>query len=225
MMTRKISYLGWEIVDQTDGFPQVIFVGYPHTSRWDFVLTQAVRLVTGRRLLTLVIESEFSLALSPWLRLLRCHPVALRRGAGTIDRLIQTMARDPSICLALCPEGQIEWSPNWRSGYYVLSLITGLPVSYVTFDYARRQVTLSEPVQMLGDPVVDLAVAGQALSSGVGYRCAAAGRIEFQEGWQLAGDRLNAQRRLWQQLRRGVTGVSRAPCLKPGEQSEQQHQE
>ncbi len=224
-MTRQMSCFGWKIIDQTAHCPQVIFVGYPHTSRWDFLLTQVARLVAGRRLMTLVIESEFSFALAPWLKLLRCEPVSLHRKTATVDSLIRKLARDPSICLALCPEGQIEWAPHWRSGYYVLSLATGIPVSYVTFDYERRQVTLGEPLQMQGEPALDLAAASQALQLGVGFRPGDAGRIAFQEGWRLAGDKLEAQRNLWQQLRHGATESFCTSYPQPGNQPKRQHQE
>ena len=145
------------------------------------------------------------------LRLLGCRPLPLQGGAGTVDRLVRFMAIHPSTSLALCPEGRIEWSPHWRTGYFILGLVTGIPVSYVTFDYARRVVTLGSPVQVVGDPVIDLAYAARALGAGHGFRPGDAGRVMFSEAWKVDLERLQAQQLLWDATRNGFRGSGPQP--------------
>ena len=201
---------GWEFVDRTQGVKQLIFVGYPHTSRRDFLLTQAISFLTGRALSTLVIQTEFEGLRAPLLRMLRCVPVPQTRGLGLVDTVIRDLAVDSSVSLALCPEGQTERAPHWRTGYYIISLATGIPVSYVAFDYCRRIVTLGEPVQMTGSVTLDLQHARKSLSDGVGYRSEAAGPVTFSPGWKLDVNRLEAQRKRAAEARLVPTGIEDA---------------
>jgi len=196
-MEKRIA-LGWRFIDHAASFNQLIFVGYPHTTRWDFALTQAIRLRTGRRLTTLVIESEFSGLQGSLLRALNCIPVPVKGGSETVSKTIIQLAQFPDASVALCPEGRIEWSERWRTGYWVMSFVTGIPVCYVAFDYVRRCITMHEPVRMTGNTVDDLAYAESLFKETSGFRAEDAGRIAFPEGWVIDPVRCLRQRRLWE---------------------------
>lgn len=204
---------GWHLLDRTRDCEQLIFVGYPHTSRRDFFLTLAISLWTRRRLLTLVADCEFTGWKGWMLQRLNCWPVNPEVPGGTVDRVIEQLARERRTCLALCPEGRIEMSQAWLSGFYVTSLATDLPVSYVAFDYRERTVTLNAPVRMTGDPGHDLDVAREALSASHGYRPQDAGHIAFRPDWSLDRARLQEQRARWEC---GVRSLRTADAGAPG---------
>jgi 1-acyl-sn-glycerol-3-phosphate acyltransferase len=206
-MAYRVLAPGWGLIDRTQGVKQLIFAGYPHTSRRDFFLTQAISFLTGRALSTLVIETEFEGLRAPLLRMLHCLPVPQTRGLGLVDTVIRDLVVNRGVSLALCPEGQTERAAHWRTGYYIISLATGIPVSYVAFDYSRRIVTLGEPVQMTGNVALDLDHARKSLSDGVGYRSDAAGPVTFPPGWTLDAIRLDAQRKRAAEARLLPTGL------------------
>ncbi|MEY4654008.1 MAG: hypothetical protein RI884_2589 [Pseudomonadota bacterium] len=192
---------GWRFVDLSGPAKQLIVVGYPHTSRRDFVLAQAARFRKGRDMLSLVAETEFYGLRGAVLRMLGCMPVPRASGAGLTDEIVKILAHRPQTSLGICPEAGIEWRSAWRTGYWVIAMITGIPVCYVSFDYLRRCVILHEPVQMTGDPEVDLAHARSLYSPVTALRPDDAAPIVFSEAWCVDLHRMQRQRQLWAQMR------------------------
>ena len=194
----------WRFVDKLQGDPgPMIYVAYPHTSRWDAVIALAAGVGLRDPPLLLVQAFEFTGIKGRLLRWADSFPVPEMRNIGTVDTVITRMALTPRKSLALSAEGSTAAIPHWRTGYYVLSMTTGWPVSYCWYDYARRTMTREHPVELTGDPARDLAVARRLLQPAVALYPSQVGPIEFKPGWTLNWERLERQRQLWRsELRR-----------------------
>jgi hypothetical protein len=106
--------------------------------------------------------------------------------------------------LALSPEGRIEAVPYWRTGFYVLSLVTGVPVTYSWMDYERRLAVREAPVWMTCDPARDLAIAQSLMREARALYPPKVGPIQFREGWAIDEVRLERQRQRWRSTRGGL---------------------
>ncbi len=197
---------GWKFIDRSGPTKQLIVVGYPHTARWDFVLAQATRLRKSRDMLSLLAEPEFRGIRGAAFRAIGCMPVPVDRGLGLVDQVLQILARRTETSLGICPEGGIEWKPEWRTGYWVIGVITKIPVCYVSFDYPQRLVVLHEPVTLTGDPEADLAYARTLYNPTTAMRPQEAGEIAFAPTWRPDLARLAQQREAWVFAKRSTAG-------------------
>lgn len=188
----------WRFLDKVQGYRgPMIYVAYPHTSRWDAILALAAGVIFRDPPLLLVQAIEFTGLKGLLLESAGGFPVPATRGLGTIDAVITRMALKPKKSLALSAEGSTASVPQWRTGYYVLGMVTGFPVSYCWYDYERRAMTREHPVQLTGDLTRDLETARRLLRPGIARYPNQVGPIQFKPGWALDLARLETQRRFW----------------------------
>jgi hypothetical protein len=158
----------------------------------------------GRLPWTLVKEQEFRGLQGFILRRAACIPINSAGGCNSVDRLLLYWAQDPSRTIILCPEGRIDWVPFWRTGFYVLSLATGVPVTYCWMDYQKRVAVREAPLEMTGSPAVDLARAAELLEGARGLDPLKASPIRFRDDWTLDLERLYQQRFAWRSATQGL---------------------
>ncbi len=197
--------MAWKFIDRARGYAgPSIWVCYPHTTKWDAVLILTAGWLAGSRLLTLVKEQECAGFQGALLRAAGCLPVDPRGGCQTVDWVLGRWSRSRHRSLALSPEGRIEAVPYWRTGFYVLSLVTGVPVTYSWMDYERRLAVREAPVWMTRDPAGDLAIAQSLMREARGLYPSKVGPIRFREGWAIDEARLERQRQRWRSTREGL---------------------
>lgn len=166
---------GWRL--QFDGLPaaQGVVVVYPHTSNWDFVIGLLAKWGIGLQVSFWGKDSLFRVPLfGRWVRWLGGVPVARHRREGAVGQMIETMrearAQGRFLWLALAPEGTRSRTEGWRSGFYRVADLGGVPVGLVVLDFARRRVGFDSFWRLSGDMAADFAVFAQRLSETRGCR-------------------------------------------------------
>lgn len=150
---------GWELV--FDGLParQGVFIGYPHTSNWDFILALLFKLGAGFEASFWAKDSLFRVPVfGAWMRWMGGLPVdrsAPRGMVGSmVDRYGQAIREQGFLWLAITPEGTRAWQPHWRTGFHQVALQAQVPVGLVLFDYGRKRVGV-ERFLLLSDDIDD----------------------------------------------------------------------
>lgn len=134
-----------------------IFVGAPHTSNWDFVLTLMVLWADGVQPRLLVKQEIFRGPLGWLLRRLGGVPTDRRGGSGLVDRLVTEAREQESFVLVLAAEGTRRPTDHWKSGFYRLALATGLPVVLGFVDGPTRTAGVGDEVlHVTGDVTADM---------------------------------------------------------------------
>lgn len=188
----------WKFLDKARGYKgPTIWACYPHTTKWDAVLALVAGWRSGTPQLPLVKAQEFRGAQGILLRATGCFPVDPRGGCGTIDQVLVHWASRRNHSLVICPEGRIEAVSHWRTGFYILSLVTGAPVTYCWMDYRQRLTVREAPVWMTGVPSRDLEEAASLLREAHPLNPAKVSPIRFRDEWVIDDKRLAHQRRLW----------------------------
>jgi 1-acyl-sn-glycerol-3-phosphate acyltransferase len=59
--------------------------------------------------------------------------------------------------LALAPEGTRKKVERWRTGFYHIALGAHVPLLMIAMDYAKKEVRISEPLWLVGEPIADFA--------------------------------------------------------------------
>lgn len=135
-----------------------LFIGAPHTSNWDFVLTILVLWSDAVSPRVLVKKEIFRWPLGPLLRALGALPTDRRGGGGLVERLSAQARADQSFALVLAPDGTRTRTDHWKSGFYRIALATGMPVTLGFIDGPTRTTGVGPTVAMTGDVRADMDV-------------------------------------------------------------------
>ena len=108
------------------------------------------------------------------LRALGGLPVRRDTARGVVAEIAETIRAEPRFILGIAPEGTRRHVDEWRTGFYHIAELAGVPIVPVTLDWGHREIAIGEPVRTAGDPAREIARAPRALSRRHG---AASGRV------------------------------------------------
>ena len=179
--------LGWQL--HFAGLPslQGMFVVYPHTSNWDFVLAVIAKWSIGLQVNFWGKGSLFKVPLlGAWLRWMGGIPVLRDAPHGLVGqavRQLQDARAGGRYCwFGLAPEGTRKHIPGWRSGFYQTALQANVPLGLVTLDYRLREVRALTFIRLSGDPEADFEGIAQAYAGVTAYIPAQAAPIRLLDG-------------------------------------------
>jgi 1-acyl-sn-glycerol-3-phosphate acyltransferase len=174
---------GWRV--RQDGFParQGVAIVYPHTSNWDFVVMVLAKWTIGIQVRFWGKDTLFDVPLfGRWLRWLGGMPIDRRSPRGAVGEMVhhlrQARERDDFMWLALSPEGTRRHTPGWRSGFYQVATGADVPVALVALDYSRREVRVTDFVQLGGDAAADYAHIAAVYAGAIGLHAAQASPVQ-----------------------------------------------
>jgi len=145
---------GWTLVGDLPR--KGIFVGAPHTSNWDFIVTLLVTWQSGLSPRILVKKEFFRGPMGWLLRLTGGIPVDRKNPAGVVDELVRQAARADSFVLVLAAEGSRSKAEYWKSGFYRLSQQTGLPILMGFVDGATKTAGIGPSLVPSGNVKADM---------------------------------------------------------------------
>lgn len=145
---------GWTMVGE---LPRAgIFVGAPHTSNWDYVVTLLVTWHAGLSPRILVKKEFFHGPVGWFLRLTGSVPVDRNHPAGVVEELAAQARSGESFVLVLAAEGSRSKGEYWKSGFYRLSQQTGLPILLGFVDGATKTAGVGPTLTPSGDIKADM---------------------------------------------------------------------
>ncbi|MCL3861351.1 1-acyl-sn-glycerol-3-phosphate acyltransferase [Actinotalea sp. K2] len=133
-----------------------IFVGAPHTSNWDFVLTLMVLWADDVPPRVLVKREAFRGPLAWFFASLGAIPTDRRGGAGLVRSLIHEAGASEGFVLVLAAEGTRARTDHWKSGFYRIALETGLPLTLGFIDGPTRTTGSGDTFVVTGDVRADM---------------------------------------------------------------------
>ncbi len=145
---------GWTMVGE---LPRTgIFVGAPHTSNWDYVVTLMVTWQAGLSP-RIMVKKEFIRGPLGWLlKLTGSIPVDRTNPAGVVDELVRQARSGESFVLVLAAEGTRSKAEYWKSGFYRLSQQTGLPILLGFVDGPTKTAGVGPSLTPSGDVKADM---------------------------------------------------------------------
>ena len=157
---RILTLLGWRVKFKPLPGPRGVAIFYPHTSNWDVVIGLLAKWSIGLPFRWLAKEALFrgvvGKTIGPVLRKWGSVPVERHASTGATQQLAQTMHANDWFWLALAPEGTRSYRPNWRTGFYHLTLAAKVPLLMVYMDYPNKLIGVMDYLELSGDPQKDL---------------------------------------------------------------------
>ena len=152
---------GWRI--DWHGLPAQhgVFIAYPHTSNWDFIVGILAKWAFGIPLKFWAKEGLFTgiarFTIGPLMRYWGAVPVNRASASGMIDDTLIQMRNNDYFWLALAPEGTRSYVPYWRSGFYRVTVAAQCPLGLAAFDFKNKVVLATQFIQLTGDEDADMA--------------------------------------------------------------------
>ena len=145
---------GWTMVGEV---PRTgIFVGAPHTSNWDYIVTLLVMWHGGVQPRILVKKEFFHGPLGWLLKLTGSVPVDRDNPAGVVDGLAASAKSGRPFVLVLAAEGSRSKAEYWKSGFYRLAQQTGLPILLGFVDGASKTAGIGPTLIPSGNITADM---------------------------------------------------------------------
>ncbi|MFZ6864470.1 1-acyl-sn-glycerol-3-phosphate acyltransferase [Undibacterium sp. Ji67W] len=182
---RVLSSIGWKVKYRPLPGPLGVIIVYPHTSNWDFAIGILAKLAIGMPFHFIAKSSLFEgitgATLGRIIRKLGGEPVERGVSTGAIARLAEKINRSNWYWLAITPEGTRSFRPYLRSGFYHIALAAKVPLGCAFFDFARKEISLVDYLELTGDTNTDLQKIREVYAGVQGYRPKDAGAIQFRE--------------------------------------------
>ncbi len=145
---------GWKTVGEVP--PTAILVGAPHTSNWDWVITQLLAWDNSIKIRLLVKESFFKGPLGIFMRATGAVELDRANPAGAIKALLEEQRGDDRFLLGMAAEGTRSKGEYWKSGFYRIALQTGLPITLAFLDAPSKTVGWGPTFTASGDVKADM---------------------------------------------------------------------
>jgi 1-acyl-sn-glycerol-3-phosphate acyltransferase len=166
-LSERLGYLalrlsGWQVVGIRPTASKFLIVVAPHTSSWDFLVGLACGYGAG-----ILSRWPYGFFIKAGLFLGPLAPVLRGLGGIPIDRSAphdaarggaELLLRREHYLLVITPEGTRRRTEHWRSGFYHIARIAGVPVVPVSLDYERRECRIGPARELTGNSEVDLEV-------------------------------------------------------------------
>jgi len=154
---RLLQLFGWTVHHKPLPGPHGIAVVYPHTSNWDFIVGLLGKWAIGLQFRWLAKDSLFRGPMGKVMRYWGGVPVDRSAPMGATRALAERMLSEKWFWVAITPEGTRGYKPQWKSGFYHLALAAQVPVLLVSLDYRRKELHVSETIELTGDQEADMA--------------------------------------------------------------------
>ncbi len=145
-MMAKLSALllrwwGWKVLGQyPHDVPKLVMIVAPHTSNWDFPLGVLVRAAYRLKANYVGKHTLFRWPFGAFFRWLGGIPVDRSRRNNFVSAMVEVFAQKKRLHLVLSPEGTRKKVDRFKTGFYHIARLAGVPIALCKFDWARKEV-------------------------------------------------------------------------------------
>lgn len=151
-----LGFFGWSVEFDVDPIPdKYILAVIPHTSSWDFFLGLLTRGVMGTDTKYIGKKSLFKGPFGVIFRWLGGYPVDRSKNNNFVDAVVDIFNSKEKFSIALAPEGTRKKVDKLKTGFYFIAKGAKVPIIFVRFDYANKEVTFSDPFYATEDKEAD----------------------------------------------------------------------
>ncbi|MEO8733895.1 MAG: 1-acyl-sn-glycerol-3-phosphate acyltransferase [Flavobacteriales bacterium] len=153
-----LKLLGWRIIDHRPAdMGSAIYLVVPHTSNWDFFIGIFARSVARINANYLAKKSLFDSPFGWFFRAMGGYPVDRSKSTNITDQVVDYFRTVPGFSMAITPEGTRKKVEAWKTGFWRIAKQADVPLILTSFDYPRKEVTLSGPFRVGNDMDTDIA--------------------------------------------------------------------
>lgn len=150
---------GWQVIGKPPySIPKAIWLGAPHNSNWDFIMSLGARAQIKFNVGFLA-KRELFQWYSSWLfKALGGFPLDRSKAQNQVEAIANTFKKHDRIHIAIAPEGTRSDVTKLKTGFYYIALKANIPLILIGFDYPRKAFVINDPIYLTGDFQQDMKV-------------------------------------------------------------------
>lgn len=148
--------LGWKLGGELPNVKKCVFIGAPHTSNWDFIVSMISILALGLRASYLMKKEAFFWPLAGFFKALGGVPTDRKAAGGVVANIAEQYRTHDKMWVVLTPEGTRSKVDKWKSGFIQIANQAKVPVVCVAFDYPSKTVHIGKMFHPSGDDEKDM---------------------------------------------------------------------
>jgi len=158
-----IRIFGWN-VDQKlkEDFRRCVVVAAPHTSNFDFVIARAV-FEEMKIPVRFTIKQEWTKGILGWL-LIELGAIGIDRRpkdkqsqpVSYVDAMANLFETNKELAVLITPEGSRSRQVNWKTGFYYVAKLAGVPIGLGYLDYKSKTAGIGMVIWPGDDMAADM---------------------------------------------------------------------
>jgi 1-acyl-sn-glycerol-3-phosphate acyltransferase len=151
---------GWKITGKyPHEVPKLVLAVAPHTSNWDFPLGVLVNSAVPARGNYLAKHTLFVWPFGAFFRWLGGIPVdRTKKGSNFVSNTVDAFRNNERLHLVISPEGTRTKVDKFKTGFYHIARLAGVPIQLCTFKWREKEVYFDpELFYPTGDEAKDIA--------------------------------------------------------------------
>jgi 1-acyl-sn-glycerol-3-phosphate acyltransferase len=148
---------GWTVEGTLPETRKFVLIAAPHTSNWDLVYALAGAYALGISVHWMGKDSLFHGPSGACLRALGGIPVERSAHHAMVVALAREFGQREHFVLLVPPEGTRKAVEYWKSGFYHIAQLAGVPIALGVLDYRTKRVGIGPLVWPSGDVRADMA--------------------------------------------------------------------
>jgi 1-acyl-sn-glycerol-3-phosphate acyltransferase len=149
---KLIIWRGWTIIGAKPTVKKAVFIGFPHTSNWDFFLFMGVIHHFDIQVRFLIKDGLMKWPLSLLFTRLGAVPVDRSSHHHLIESVVRSFDENDEMMLLVAPEGTRGRSDHWKSGFWRMAEAADVPVIMSFIDGETKTTGFGPTVKVDGDP-------------------------------------------------------------------------
>ncbi|MFW5966816.1 MAG: lysophospholipid acyltransferase family protein [Persicimonas sp.] len=130
---------GWTVVNELpDDLDKFVIIAAPHTSNWDFPVTMALAATVDMKFYWVGKHTLFRPPFGRLMRALGGIPVDRRKSSNFVEQIAREFDRADRLALGIAPEGTRSKAEYWKSGFYHIAHLAGVPIVCGFVDFKRK---------------------------------------------------------------------------------------
>ena len=143
--------LGWKTNVTVPNYDKCVICAAPHTTNFDLFIGKLFYGALGRKTSFMMKKEWFFFPLGLIFKAVGGIPVDRGRKTSLVDQMVHHFNECKKFHLAITPEGTRKANPNWKKGFYYISLKAQVPIVSIGIDYEKKTISATKAIMPSGD--------------------------------------------------------------------------
>lgn len=159
----SLRLFGWTFKNEMpDDLKQCVMIAAPHTSNWDALYTKLGFAVMGIPVKITIKDSYMRFPFGPFVRAMGGIGInrrAKKEGeerASMVESMADLFKTNQELVMLVTPEGTRDLRTKWKTGFYHVAVMAGVPIALGYVDYAHKVVGVGKVIYPSGNMRKDM---------------------------------------------------------------------
>jgi len=137
--------LKWKILGDSKLPKKCVLIVAPHTHWQDFIYAIIIREALNQEINFIGKKELFKFPFGFFFKMMGGKPVDRGSNSNTVEIIAEMFKNTSQFRLGISPEGTRKKVDKWKTGFYYISKIAGVPIISATLNFKDKSTRISKP--------------------------------------------------------------------------------